>query len=220
MAKRLRNNSNRLRAIYFPRHSWLQQALWAVAAVWLSPWRALAAQAPGPDAFGYTVQPTTQFTFTQITNGSPRVLALDDDGTFTASIGFTFNFYGSNYTTLSFNPNGLITFGAPSSNWLNVNLTTTSPSNNLPCIAVLWDDWETQEPWSDGVYYKTTGTAPTRQFTVQWNKVVPVAGDGTDTVTFQARLFEGSGKILLSYLDAVVADETTSAASLGVGATV
>jgi len=98
---------------------------------------ARASSAPGPDAFGYTVQSTTNFTFVQITNGSPRVLALQDDTPFTAPIGFTFSFYGSNYTNLSFNPNGLITFGGASSNYLNVNLTTSSPSNNLPCIAAL-----------------------------------------------------------------------------------
>src|SRR5207245_6482782 len=58
---------------------------------------------------------------------------------------------------------------------------------------------------------------------VQWDKVVPVNGDGTNTVTFEARLFEGSDKILFSYFDTVVSDETfnyTNAASFGVGATV
>src|SRR5262249_53495082 len=87
----------------------------------------------------------------------------------------------------------------------------------------LWDDWETQSVGADGVYYTTTGAAGSRQFTVQWNKVIPVNGDGTNTVTFEARLFESSNRILFSYFDAVVADETTTppnAASLGVGATV
>src|SRR5437763_1716592 len=91
---------------------------------------ASAGHAPGPDAFGYTVQATTQFSFLQITNsGTSRVLWFNDDGTFTANIGFSFNFYGINYTNVSFNPNGLMTFGALSSNWFNVDLTTTSPSN-------------------------------------------------------------------------------------------
>ena len=105
---------------------------------------ALAVRAPGPDSFAYTVAPTTNFSFVQITNSGTRVLAFDDDGTFTASVGFSFSFYGTNYTNVSFNPNGLMTFSAISSNWFNVDLTTTSPSNNLPAIAVLWDDWETE----------------------------------------------------------------------------
>src|SRR5207245_11625542 len=73
------------------------------------------------------------------------------------------------------------------------------------------------------VYCKTSGTAGSRQFIVPWTQVRPVNGDGTNTVTFEARLFESSNRILFSYFDAVVADETTlppDAASLGVGATV
>src|SRR6266516_3532476 len=92
-----------------------------------------AAQAPGPDAFGYTVQLTTQFTFLQITNtGATRVLWFDDDTPYTANIGFVFNFYGSNYSTVSFNPNGLMTFGGASSDYANVDLSMAAPSNNLP----------------------------------------------------------------------------------------
>ncbi len=72
---------------------------------------------------------------------------------------------------------------------------------------MLWDDWETESVGSDSVYYKTVGTAGTRQFIVQWNKVIPVNGAGTDPFTFQARLFEGSNQILLSHFDVVVADD-------------
>jgi hypothetical protein len=180
-----------------------------------------AGPAPGPDAFGYTLAPTTVFSFVQITNGSAaRVLAFNDDADATANIGFSFNFYGTNYTTVSFSVNGLMSFNVPSGEYSNVNLTATPPTNNQPTIAVLWDDWETQETWADAIYYKTSGTAPNRQFIVQWNKLVPVNGDGTNTVIFEARLFEGNNRILFSYLDAVVSDESTAVASLGVGATV
>jgi len=195
-------------------------SLVAVCVLILAPGLAAATPAPGPDAFGYTVAPNSQFTFLQITNGSPRVLWFADDDTVTVNIGFNFNFYGTNYSTVSFSPNGLLTFVAPCSQYSNVDLTASAPTNNVPCIAVLWDDWETQDPWSDGVYYKTTGASGSHQFIVQWNKVVPVNGAGTNTVTFEARLFEGNNRILFSYFDAVVSDESTLAASLGVGATV
>ena len=168
---------------------------------------ARSATAPGPDFFGYSVATTMAFSFTNIANGG-RVLYFNDDDALTVNIGFNFNFYGVNYTSLAFNPNGLITFGGASTDFNNVDLTTSvPPSNNLPCIAVLWDDWETQSVGSDGLYYKTLGTAGSRQFIVQWNNVMPVNGPGTNTVTFQARLFEGSNQILLSYLDVVVADD-------------
>jgi Bacterial Ig domain len=167
---------------------------------------ALAVTAPGPDAFGYSVA-TTAFSFIDITNAA-HVLYFADDEAVTVNIGFNFNFYGVNYKSLSFNPNGLITFGGQSTDFNNVDLTTAlAPSNNLPCIAVLWDDWETQALGADGLYYVTTGTLGSRQFIVQWNNVAPVNGTGTNTVTFQARLFEGSNQILLSYLDVVVSDD-------------
>ena len=193
----------------------------AVPAVCLFlPGLAFAAAAPGPDAFGYTVASTTNFSFLQITNGSTRVLWFDIDAAVTnANIGFNFNFYGTSYSNVSFNVDGLMTFGGASTAFSNVNLMTTSPSDNLPTIAVLWDDWETQAVGSDGVYYKTTGTAGSRQFIVQWNKVIPVNGSGTNAVTFEARLFEGSNQILFSYFQVVVV-ETSPVASLGVGATV
>ena len=72
---------------------------------------------------------------------------------------------------------------------------------------MLWDDWETQSVGSDALYYKTLGPVGSRQFILQWNKVIPVNGTGTDPVTFEARLFEGSNQILLSYLDVVVSDD-------------
>src|SRR5881397_1664348 len=172
-----------------------QRAVVAACVLW--PALARAAAAPGPDAFGYTVV-ATNFSFLQITNASTRTLWFDDDAAVTnASIGFSFNFYGTSYSNASFNVNGLMTFGGASIAYSNVNLMTTSPSNNLPSIAVLWDDWETQSVGSDAVYYKTTGAPGSRQFIVQWNKVIPVNGTGTNAVTFEARLFEGSNQILL-----------------------
>src|SRR5438876_3682368 len=172
MYQRIRENPVRLHPGEF-----LSSFLTAICFLLSGRNQGLAVRAPGPDAFGYTVAATSQFTFLQITNRSgatnvgTRVLSFDDDTPYTANIGFTFNFYGSNYSTVSFNPNGLMTFGSPSCNFFNVDLTTNPPNNNLPAIAVLWDDWETLSPGADGVYYKTSGSVGSRQFIVQWNRV-------------------------------------------------
>jgi hypothetical protein len=132
-----------------------------------------AATATGPDAFGYSAATTSALTFTNITNGS-RVLVLADDNTVTANLGFNFNFYGSNYSSVSLSPNGLMTFGGNSSEFNNVNLSTSvAPSNNLPCIAVLWDDWYTIQTGADAVYYRTVGSPGARQFILQWNRSLP-----------------------------------------------
>jgi VCBS repeat-containing protein len=165
-----------------------------------------AAIAPGPDAFGYTATTTSSFTFTNITNGF-KALSFDDDAAVTVSIGFSFNFYGSNYSTVSFNPNGFMTFGGTSTDWTNVNLTVSAPRTNLPSIAALWCDYETESVGADAVYYKTIGAMGSRQFIVQWNQVMLVPGVGTDTITFQARLLEGNNRMVFSYLDVVVSDD-------------
>src|SRR6185295_4817956 len=129
------------------------QFMAALAACLLWPGLAIAAIAPGPDAFGYTVASTTDFSFLQIISGSTRVLRLVDDAAATnINIGFTFNFYGSDYTTVSINVNGLMTFGGASIAYANVNFTTTSTTDNQPSIAVLWDDWQTLPVGTDGIY--------------------------------------------------------------------
>src|SRR5262249_11553755 len=59
-----------------------------------------------------------------------------------------------------------------------------------------------------------------RQFIVQWNKIEPILF--SDTVTFEVSLFETSNRILCSYLDTIVSDDSTNApvSSRGVSATV
>src|SRR5262245_42245017 len=79
-----------------------------------------ARAAVGPDAFGYSASTTGAFAFTNITTGS-RVLVLSDDNVVTVNLGFTFNFYGSNYSSVAFSPNGLMTFGGTSPDFNNVN---------------------------------------------------------------------------------------------------
>src|SRR6185503_15550579 len=158
-----------------------------------------AATQPGPDAFGYRAARTSAYAFTNITNNitAKRILVLADDQAETVNIGFTFNFYGSNYTTVSITENGLVTFGGTNINPNNQDL--TGPVNpDLPTIAVFWDDWETlneQRP----VFYDTIGPVGSRQFIVQWERLVAVDPlTGFDPVTLQLRLFEGNNAILFS----------------------
>jgi hypothetical protein len=177
-----------------------------------------AALAPGPDQFGYSVATTTAFSFTNLTATGTKVLNFDDDTTVTVNLGFSFNFYGSNYSTVSFSPNGLMTFAGASGQFSNVNLATTAPAGDLPTVAVFWDDYDTQIPGADAVYYRTIGAPGSRQFIVQWNDMVLVQGVGVDPVTFAARLFEESNQILFSFQDVVVSDDPGS--SQGAVATV
>ncbi|MBZ5584659.1 MAG: hypothetical protein LAQ30_21105 [Acidobacteriia bacterium] len=63
--------------------------------------------------------------------------------------------------------------------------------------APLWTDLTTLMAGGDAVYYKTVGTAGSRQFVAQWNNVYVVGSIAP--VVFQAVLYEGTNKILFQY---------------------
>jgi hypothetical protein len=124
-------------------------------------------------------------------------------------LGFTFNFYGTSYTSVFASSNGLITFGSGNLSFANDNLTTAAAPtqnvpNDLPLIAPLWDDWSTDASGADAVYYQTLGSAPSRRLVIEWHITsgcCAVTPPAADFVTFQAILYEGSGNILVQYLD-------------------
>ena len=156
----------------------------------------------GPDAFGYVVTDDVAYAWEDISASGSTWQPPADDRAKTANMGFDFTIYGKTYTYARFSDNGLIAFGNENTQETNVDLTSQSPAWDLPTIAVLWDDWfiATSMP----AYYETLGTVPgDRRFIVQWEQVA-VAPGGSDTVTFQAILYEGSGTILLQYEDVVV----------------
>jgi hypothetical protein len=169
------------------------------------------ALAIGPDNYGYTAT-TTTYDFEDLT--VPGITATDilDDGNDVAvmvPIGFPFTFYGKTYTSLYVSTNGLITFGNADVDPTPVDLTRAAPQNDLPSIAVLWRDWTFHYFGSDEAYYATLGPAGNRRLIVQWNFTQSNTGPGTDTVTFQAKLFEGSNNIEFHYYDATVEDDVS-----------
>jgi PEP-CTERM motif len=69
--------------------------------------------------------------------GGTVLTTASDDGTFgPRNIGFTFNFFGVNQTSVFVNTNGNLTFGAGSGVFANEPLPTGAP----PRIAPFWDD--------------------------------------------------------------------------------
>jgi len=154
------------------------------------------------DTFGYgSLQ--APFAFEDISASGTRVLTNADTKSFSASLGFTFNFYGRSYGDVSFSEDGLVTFGGTSTDFSNDDLTSAAPSGNFPTIAVLWDDWSTRtnvNPGADAVYYQTLGVPGDQRFIVQWNNIFGYSTSPSG-VTFQAILFEANGKILCQYLD-------------------
>jgi hypothetical protein len=190
----------------------LPRYILAYAAVALSVLCALPAKAIGPDVYGYTAV-SIPYNFDDLTAvgiNSTAVLDMADDDAVTIPIGFDFVFYGKLYTSISITTNGTLTFVAPDDDWTPVNITTTSPADDRPMILPFWHDWDFKYNQSDSVYYAIFGSAPNRRLVIQWE----AADDrnsaiSTDTVTFEAKIFEGSNNIEFHYQDATVSDDLT-----------
>jgi hypothetical protein len=115
--------------------------------------------------------------------------------------GFQF-YYNSNpvpYTAVSASTNGFAALGTA--------LTSAMPSNNLqsgggtnrPLLAPLWDDLKLLS--TNDIKYVTTGTAPNRVFTMEWQGVIfPTNATPTSaSLTFEMKLYEGFNVVDFTY---------------------
>ena len=138
-------------------------------------------------------------TFTILSGATSPALSggTVNDGQFNAlPIGFDFWYNGARYTTVSASTNGWLTFGA--------NITNSTPGNLLssagaprPVIAPLWDDLDLQA--AGNLSYLTSGSVGTRVFTIQWLNEQWAANASGNSISFQVKLYEGTGKVEFVY---------------------
>jgi subtilisin-like proprotein convertase family protein len=174
---------------------------------------AIAFQAGAQNITNYTFSATSG-TFTALSGGNTMALSGGtlDDGYFNAiPIGFTFYYMGVPYTTISSVTNGWLTF--------DQTLTASGVVNNLtsgtprPVIAPLWDDLELQS--NTHFSYLTTGSSPNRVFTAEWLYMFWNYTATDSVISFQAKLYEASGKVEFIYKDAGAA-VVSGTASIGI----
>jgi N-acetylneuraminic acid mutarotase len=164
-----------------------------------------------PDPFGYRCDDTVTRTWI---NAATNTGLAGDDQVISIPIGFSFNYYGSSYTTVSVSSNG------------NLQFTTGNygPYNTCPLpdpilgrmIAPFWDDLYL--PSGNGVYYSVTGSAPSRVLTVEWRNI-PHFSNLSNGVTFEVQLEEATGDIYLLYQDVSFSDpliDNGASASVGI----
>jgi uncharacterized repeat protein (TIGR01451 family) len=151
-------------------------------------------------------------TFSPITVGTGAVTsAASGDEQFQdgVPIGFTFNYLGSNYTSLAVSTNG----------W--VRLATTVSAGNANSDLYLTTGALTIAPWwddlvSNSILYQTQGTAPDRVFIVQWNTLSYFTG-ATQGIQFQVRMYESSNMIEFYYGNLIAGTANSSeSASIGI----
>jgi hypothetical protein len=139
---------------------------------------------------------------------------LDDAASTVAPVGFDFWFDGARQTVFSVNANGLMKLGqTPVTTAFTNDLAAVT---NVPQIAPYWDDlWIGN---NGKVHYKLVGSAPNRRLVVEWqNEQSPrVAAATSGNATFQAWLYESTGKIEFVY-GAIAANAANSGYSIGFG---
>ncbi|MDK9698910.1 MAG: hypothetical protein OEM52_01995 [bacterium] len=152
----------------------------------------------GPDAFGYrwidnNAEPTGPvYNWVDISATGTEV-GINGDDVLSAAIpiGFTFPYYGTNYTTFKVCTNGYMYVDASqtSQTWTNQTLPATSVPNSV--IAPFWDDMVTS---SNAMlkYQVVEG-----RLVVSWLGISSYSG-GTGTYTFQV-ILDPSGSILFQY---------------------
>ena len=151
----------------------------------------------GPDTFGYTWKdgyegdgPT--YIWVDIT-GTGTPLGLDDDGESGAiDLGFTFNYYGVDYTSIVVGANGAVTFTGTDIAFQNPMIPDPATSNAV--IAPFWDDLDPSSGQSDDIYYYYDSA--NNRFIIQYNEIINF--NGSNKNTFEIILNE-NGKILFQY---------------------
>jgi len=118
----------------------------------------------------------------------------DDDSYGPYDIGFTFNYYGNNYTQFSINSNGQILFGTASMVGNETPIPTADTINNF--IAPFWDDLVVDSYGK--ILYTTIGVSPNRILVVQF-KNMGFYPAPANLGTFSVILYETSNIIQFQY---------------------
>jgi hypothetical protein len=159
---------------------------------------AVNAATGGPDTYGYyyidSAEPTgPTYSWVEI-SGSGTATGLGDDWyTVAIPLGFTFNYYGTDYTSVYIMDNGWISF-VDQDTWYQLANFPNSDTYVAPISPLSTD----LDPSAAGeVYYQTLGTDPNRTFVVEWDGVPHYSAGGSNT--FEIILYEGSNDIEFQY---------------------
>jgi len=149
-----------------------------------------------PDAYGYVWRDSDEpggplFQWEEINGSGTTLPAADDGNTGPYDLGFTFNFYGVDYTTVRVCTNGFLSFTSASDAYTNQHIPQSGEPNAL--LAPFWDDLN---PSAGGAVYMMQLESP-RRFIVEW-EAVPHYNNSGSPETFQVILYP-DGRFLYQY---------------------
>lgn len=160
---------------------------------------------PVVDGYGYQCRPVA----TEYIAAEESIGLMGDDSTAIVTLPFPVTFYGHSYSSISVDTNGLVSFVASFSNYVNQPV----PSMEQPNAAIFgfWDDLYVEDP--SQILVSTVGEAPERKFVIEW-RGVPFL-DGSGYVNFEIVLREQGG-IVVQYGDLASPTEKGLSATLGI----
>ncbi len=173
----------------------------------------------GPDAGGYTFTDSNEaggpaFSFVPLVGAtecpsSGGGLLADGDLVNSGSIpiGFTFNYYGTNFTTVFISAKVFLSFGTGSSDFGSDPMPSTNTPNNI--IAFNWNDIDPSATAGDTIRFQTAGAAPNRTFTVEFLGTGHFSA-GAFPIRVQVQLRETTNEILMQIDDATADGSSTS----------
>ena len=131
----------------------------------------------GGQGAGYTMSSTGFVRESDPANVVPLPRDGDDGYVADLPIGFDFNFYGNTYNKLNLYLNGFVTFGSAIAKpyWTTDGIPAATDPNNM--IALAWNDWNPGKV-ANSIRFETRGTAPNREFMLQFNNVPEAMGAG------------------------------------------
>jgi subtilisin family serine protease len=151
----------------------------------------------GPDTYGYKWEDSDEiggpvYDWVEINSLGNSLNLGDEDESVSLNMGFTFNYYGVDYTSIVVGSNGTASFLEDDITYEN----TAIPTNGMRALlAVFWDDLN---PDDSGQIYSYADTANDR-FIIEWDGVADyLYGGGGNLNTFQAIIYR-TGKIIYQY---------------------
>ncbi len=149
----------------------------------------------GPDIFGNIWIDSDEpggpsYSWVDISGSGTPVSLTDDSFAGPIDMGMNFYFYGTDYSQIYIGSNGIVSFGAGTNSYSNINIPNAADPNNF--IAACWDD---MNPGAGGSIYYYHDTANNR-FIVSY-VALPFYSGAADA-TFEIILYP-NGRVLMEY---------------------
>jgi hypothetical protein len=127
-----------------------------------------------------------------------------DNGVANATIPFTFNYGGVNFTSTNISLNGFLTFGATAPATTEVTPISSATAYGGAVSAYGWDLDLVPASVTNNVSYYTAGSSPNRIFKIEWSvkrssNVGTPAQTDTNSMVFQVWLYETTNVIEMHY---------------------